>query len=618
MTVAYLAPALRLRSYLANGQPNSYGTVATYAGGTNTPIATYTDNTGSFSNLNPVKLGPDGSASVWLTPNTAYKFIEFDQFGNQLDSMDQVLNSQLITYYGVDSGAANAYLLTAATPYTAYANGQLIFFVAGNTNTGPSTLNVNGLGVIPIVTITGAPLGAGQIQAGIMSELIYFNGNFQLLSIGNVFGSTIGTFGSEIPLASAATTDLGTTPNHNVMITGTTTITSFGSSASVAAPLYLIRFTSSLILTYSSALILPGGASIVTQAGDYAFAEYFGSGNWRVAFYQYSQSSASNAKIKPADTARVSNAVLTADPDLQTNTLAVGRYSYELLLIFDSVAAGAGFQWTNDGSAVDSRTLMPGLVVGFVNGAAVGPANSSFYATTITYASVGTGANSNQVLYKGSMLVGTPGTLGISWAQDSSTASATTLRAGSYLNVNLLNTGSSANTVQRVYTTAGPGVETIPTGYNTLTLEVWGGSGAGGSNTAGAGGGGGGTGGYSRSIITVTGLGGDTIDYTVGAAASASSASSGTLAITTMTANGGATGTNAVTNTPGSGGLGGTASGGTAVNTMGNTGGAGTGPAGGSLPGTGAFGIPGIFDGGNKGGNGGLGGLPGIVLFNYA
>src|ERR1700760_2276002 len=176
MTVAYLAPCMRLKSWLSNGTPNAFGTVATYSAGTNTPVATWTDNTGTIQNPNPVPLNQRGEASVWILPNIAYKFVEADQFGNQIDSTDQVVNSQLITYYGVDTGSANSYILTAATPYTSYQNGELVFFVPANTNTGPSTVNINGLGVIPITTITGTPLTAGQIVAGIVTELIFFNG----------------------------------------------------------------------------------------------------------------------------------------------------------------------------------------------------------------------------------------------------------------------------------------------------------------------------------------------------------------------------------------------------------------------------------------------------------
>lgn len=648
MTTEVLVPLLTPQFFDNSGKPLVGGKLFSYQAGTSTPAATYTDSTGGTSNANPIILNSRGECALWYPANTAYKFVLQDASSNPIWTRDQVINGQLLSLYGgVDTGSASLYILTFASPFTSYAAwaGTPIYWVPSNNNGGNATVNVNGIGVVGIYNADGSQLGANQIVANYMTGMVYQsniansgNSGFILLPGGALTGSIVGTFGQEVPLASAGTVDLGSAPAHSVQITGTTTITSFGTSASLLAPYYLVRFSGALTLTYNAtSMILPGAASIVTALGDSLIAQYLGNGNWRVAFYQYAQSASSSAKIKPADTVQTSNATLTADPDLQTNTLGVGRYSYELLLIFDSVSAGAGFQWTNDGTAVDSRGLMPGFVSGYVNAAAVGPITSSFYATTISYATVGTGANSNQVLYKGSMLVSTPGTLGVSWAQDSSTASATTLRAGSYLITTLLNTGSSANQVTRVYQTPGSGVETIPTGYNTLTIEGWGGSGGGGTSfTSGpntAGGGGGASGSYFKTQISVTGLGGDTLNYTVGAAGvlglgngGNSSVSSGTLSVTTMTAPGGATGSNATgVNAPGAGAPAPSiATGGTVSNFAGNAGSPGQPSTGSGRGGQGGFGIPGTFDGGNSGGHGnglvvaGQNGGTGIIVFNYS
>lgn len=71
--------------------------------------------------------------------------------------------------------------------------------------------------------------------------------------------------GTEIDVASAATTDIGA-PNSNFLrVTGTTTITSFGTN--YRGPRYL-RFAGVVTLTNSSTLILPGGTNFTTSAGD--------------------------------------------------------------------------------------------------------------------------------------------------------------------------------------------------------------------------------------------------------------------------------------------------------------------------------------------------------------
>jgi len=85
-------------------------------------------------------------------------------------------------------------------------------------------------------------------------------------------------------VASAATVDLGAVPNTYVELTGTTTISSFGT---VAAGVWkYLRFAGILTLTRNAvSLEMPTQASITTAAGDTAIAMSDGSGNWRVLAY---------------------------------------------------------------------------------------------------------------------------------------------------------------------------------------------------------------------------------------------------------------------------------------------------------------------------------------------
>lgn len=633
MTAAYLAPYLTQRFVDNNGNPLVNGTVSTYAGGTVNPIATYVDSTGTTQNTNPIQLNFRGECSIWLTPNIAYKFVVQDSLGNLITTVDNVVNAALITLYGgVDTGVANAYILNFASPVPPNTNGQVVFWLPANSNTGPSTINVNGGGVQPILNPNGTPLGANQILANQFVSIIEINGVWQLYG-GSGVGVNVGTFGTEVPLPSATTTDLGSVSGHNVQITGSTTITSFGSSAQVVAPIYIGRFSGALTLTNSANLILPGGNNITTSNGDAFIAEYMGSGNWKVLFYQYVGATSGTSAVKASDTARSSNATLTADPDLQI-TLLTGQYSFELFMLFDSVAAGAGFKFSSTGTAVDSRGTSPAGATGFVNAAAYGPKVESFVGATISYATVSTSADSNEVLYKGSLLVTTPGTFGIQWAQNASIASNTTLRAGSYLTANLLAQKTSSSAVQHIYTTPTTAFETIPANVTTCTIEVFGASGGGGQGQTITGpqiggGGGGGSGGYCRTVVNVSGQATKTMQYTVGAAGAsqaagaASSVSSGTFSLTTMTGNGGNGGSGGSAAFGGAGGAGGTASGGTAVNTTGNTGQAGLNNAGGGNGGLGAPGVSGLNFGGFSGGSGHTGagagdvGKVGAVVFTY-
>lgn len=90
---------------------------------------------------------------------------------------------------------------------------------------------------------------------------------------------------AETTVASATTTDLGAVASQKVQITGTTTITSFGTAA--AGIKREGRFSGALTLTHNgTSLILPSAASITTAANDRFIAYSLGSGNWFVLIYQ--------------------------------------------------------------------------------------------------------------------------------------------------------------------------------------------------------------------------------------------------------------------------------------------------------------------------------------------
>ncbi len=85
-------------------------------------------------------------------------------------------------------------------------------------------------------------------------------------------------------IASAATTDLLGSAALINSITGTVTITSLGTGT---LRFKIARFTGILTLTHNAAsLILPGGANIVTQAGDTMAVISDGTSNARVIWYQ--------------------------------------------------------------------------------------------------------------------------------------------------------------------------------------------------------------------------------------------------------------------------------------------------------------------------------------------
>jgi hypothetical protein len=90
------------------------------------------------------------------------------------------------------------------------------------------------------------------------------------------------------PVASAGTVDLGAQNSFFVDISGTTTITSFGTAYN--GPRF-VRFTGALLLTYNAtSLVLPGAANITTAAGDCALivpkATAGAADGWQMVSYQ--------------------------------------------------------------------------------------------------------------------------------------------------------------------------------------------------------------------------------------------------------------------------------------------------------------------------------------------
>src|SRR5690606_24516040 len=67
-------------------------------------------------------------------------------------------------------------------PVPLYGVGMIVSFVATHANTGPATLNVSGLGALPIVHTTGLPLVAGDIRPGVLTILQYDGEKFQAIA----------------------------------------------------------------------------------------------------------------------------------------------------------------------------------------------------------------------------------------------------------------------------------------------------------------------------------------------------------------------------------------------------------------------------------------------------
>lgn len=233
----------------------------------------------------------------------------FNDTGRELMAAIKRSHGRLNPRY-TTSGASNAYVLTPDSALSAYATGEVYSAFSNFTNSGPCTLAISGLAATLIKKYTSAgkvDLASGDIQSGAPFQVAYDGTHFVIFSptaptstFATAAEVTTGTAtsvpispaglsnaigGAWTDLASAATTSVFAQTVGNVRITGTTTITSFGSGNSGTRR--QLRFAGALTLTHNAtSMILPTAANITTVAGDTAEVVSLGGSNAVVVSYQ--------------------------------------------------------------------------------------------------------------------------------------------------------------------------------------------------------------------------------------------------------------------------------------------------------------------------------------------
>jgi hypothetical protein len=89
----YFSPVGNDQTFDANGDPLTGGQIETYIAGSSTPLATFTDDTGSTPQSNPIilnSLGYPTLGAVWLTGGQSYKFVIKDAMGVTLRTIDNI------------------------------------------------------------------------------------------------------------------------------------------------------------------------------------------------------------------------------------------------------------------------------------------------------------------------------------------------------------------------------------------------------------------------------------------------------------------------------------------------------------------------------------------------
>lgn len=155
-------------------------------------------------------------------------------------------------------------------------------FTSNGTATFDAVQNVTNFSVTSTLTIN--TLSANS-STGTSGQLLTSNGTSTYWSSSTITAAALAaaSFGPFTAITCTATTDLSTVATVGVSITGTGTITSFGTGAKL---LRIGTFAGSLILTHNAtSLILPSNANITTAAGDRFVALSDATGNWTVVSY---------------------------------------------------------------------------------------------------------------------------------------------------------------------------------------------------------------------------------------------------------------------------------------------------------------------------------------------
>ena len=176
------------------GAPLIGGKVYTYAAGTTTPLASYTDNTGATANTNPVILDTRGEAAIWLSP-ASYKFVLKD--------------SNDVTIWTSDNlGGLNISPAFTGVPTAPTATG-------GTNTTQIATTAFVQLSAVAAIPVGGIILWSGSV-ASIPAGWLLCNGAYSTPNLADRF--ILGAGNLYAPAAAGGSTD-SIVPSHTHAIT---------------------------------------------------------------------------------------------------------------------------------------------------------------------------------------------------------------------------------------------------------------------------------------------------------------------------------------------------------------------------------------------------------------
>lgn len=148
--MAVLAPEPKAQFFYADGTPLIGGKVYTYAAGTTTPLATFTDASALTPNTNPVILDTRGECNLWFATATSYKVILKDADDNLIWSVDNIS-----TYGTIASQNFNNVNITGGVISGITATFNVTGDLYGNADTVTNGVYLNAIQTLTNKTLTG-------------------------------------------------------------------------------------------------------------------------------------------------------------------------------------------------------------------------------------------------------------------------------------------------------------------------------------------------------------------------------------------------------------------------------------------------------------------------------
>ena len=331
-SIIVFPPGFRLLD--ASGNAISGGYYEFYDAGTSTPKTVYSDYTLSTSLGSTVYCDTGGhtvttqggsTKCVVYTGTAAYKIIAKNSAGTTQWTQDNLRGASDLSIYSTVTASNNEPTLSKSANYTVVVGDgykTIVCTQSGGsfTLTLPSAVTMTDGWWVEVYlkspdstnTVTLATVSSQTIahQDTAATSLVLSGGGSggKLKSDGanwiwEPYQNSAGGYQPSTTIASASTCNIGASSSSVVSISGTTTITSFGTLANAVR---LVHFQGALTLTHNAtSLILPDAANITTVAGDTALFVSDSSGNWRCWYYDKINATQSDMETGTSTTAVV-------------------------------------------------------------------------------------------------------------------------------------------------------------------------------------------------------------------------------------------------------------------------------------------------------------------------